>query len=128
MAASLVAAYVLYATRGVRSVLVWLVGAVLLFGLGYYLIQSGAAFLNLEELTIESVEEFYGTTRKDYDWRLARDSTVSVFTPTGAVVGFVTALARPFPWEANNLQSLMISLETVGMVSLLLGAATCIHY
>ena len=83
MAASLVAAYVLYATRAVRSVLVWLVGAVLLFGLGYYLIQSGAAFLNLEDLTIESVEEFYTEQQERTTIGGSRDSTVSVFTPDG---------------------------------------------
>ena len=113
MAASLVAAYLLYATRAVRSVIVWLVGAVLLTGLGFYLIQSGAAFLNLEEMSLEAVEGFYEEQQERTTIGGSSYATVDVFTPSGVALGFVTALARPFPWEAHNLQSLLISLETV---------------
>lgn len=113
MVASLAAAYVMYATRALRSVVVWLVGAILLVGLGYYLIQSGAAFLQLEELSLEAVESFYTEQQERTTIGGSRYSTVSVFTPTGAVVGLITAVARPFPWEAHNMQSLIISLETV---------------
>jgi hypothetical protein len=113
MVASLVAAYLLYATRAVRSGVVLTVGAALLFGLGIYLVQSGAEFLKLEELTLEAVEDFYTEQQERTAIGGSSYATVSVFTPTGAVVGFVTALARPFPWETHNLQSLMISLETV---------------
>lgn len=113
MVASLVAAYLLYATRAIRSVIVWLVGAALLAGLAYYLVQSGAAFLDLEEFSLEAVEDFYTEQQERTTIGGSRYSTVSVFTPTGAVVGFVTVLVRPFPWETHNLQSLLISLETV---------------
>ncbi len=113
MAFSLVAAYLLYATRALRSVLVWLVGAILLVGLGAYLFQSGAQFLQIEELTLESVEGFVQDQQEATSIGGSSYATVSVFTPTGAVVGFVTALVRPFPWEAHNLQMLMVSLETV---------------
>lgn len=116
MAASLVAAYLLYATRAIRSVIVWVVGAVLLLGLGYYLLQSGAAFLQLEELSLEAVEGFYTEQQARTTIGGSRYSTVSVFTPQGAVIGLVTALVRPFPWETHNLQSLLVSLETVAWV------------
>ncbi len=113
MAFSLVAAYMLYATRAVRSSIVWILGAMLLAVLGYYLFQSGTEFLKLEELSLEAVEGFVQDQQMRTTTGGSRYATVDVFTPTGAVIGFVTALARPFPWEANNLQSLMISLETV---------------
>ena len=110
---SLAAAYFLYATRAVRSAAVWLVGAVLVVGMGFYLVQSGAEFLKLETLSLESVEEFYDEQQDRTTVGGSRYTTVSVFTPAGAVIGLVTALARPFPWEAHNAQSLLTSLETV---------------
>ena len=85
----------------------------MLLGLGFYLIQSGADFLNLEEISLEAVEGFYEEQQERTTIGGSRYQTIDVFTPTGAVVGLVTALARPFPWETHNLQSLLISLETV---------------
>ncbi len=110
---SLAGAYFLYATRAVRSAAVWLVGAVVVIALGFYLVQSGAEFLKLEELSLEAVEEFYAEQQDRTTIGGSRYATVSVFTPLGAVTGFVTALARPFPWEAHNIQALFTSLETV---------------
>jgi len=117
MGASLAAAYILYATRAIRSVIVWLVGAVVVTGLAYYLIQSGTAFLQLDELSFEAVEGFVSEQQARTTIGGSSYATVSVFTPTGAVTGLVTALARPFPWEAHNLQALLISLETVGWLA-----------
>ena len=113
MVASLAAAYVMYATRAVRSLVVWLLGALLLGVLVFYLVQSGAAFLQLEELSIESVEGFYSEQQERTTIGGSRYSTVSVFTPTGFVLGLITAAVRPFPWETHNVQSLILSLETV---------------
>ena len=113
MGISLAAAYLMYATRAARSIVVWLAGAILLFSLGFYLVQSGAEFLQLEELSLEAVEGFYAEQQARTTIGSSRYATVSVFTPTGAVVGLITALARPFPWETHNVQSLLVSLETV---------------
>ncbi len=94
---SLAAAYFFYATRAVRSVAVWVVGAVLVAGMGVYLVQSGAEFLQLETLSLDSVEEFYTEQQDRTTIGGSQYATVSVFTPQGAVVGLVTALSASLP-------------------------------
>ena len=84
MGVSLGAAYMLYATRVVRSLALWVVGAAVIAGLGFYLVQSGAQFLKLEELSLGSVEEFYEEQQDRTAIGGSRYSTVSVFTPASA--------------------------------------------
>lgn len=106
-------AYFLYATKAMRSAVAWLAGGVILVGLIVVLVQSGAEFLQLEELSLEAVQEFYLEQQALTTIGGSRYKTVNIFTPSGALIGLITALARPFPWEAHNVQTLLTSFETV---------------
>ncbi len=114
LAIAMGAAYLLYSTRGQRSVLAWLVGGIVVVGLGIYMVQSGADFLELEELSTDALQARIEEQQQRTTQGGSRYETISIFTPTGLVMGLLTAAVRPFPWEANSLPILMTSLETMG--------------
>ncbi|MCC6457171.1 MAG: hypothetical protein IT328_19610 [Caldilineaceae bacterium] len=114
LALAIGASYLLYMTRGQRSILTWLVGLIVVVGLGYYTVQGGADYLHLQELSTESLQAAMVEVQENTSRGGSRYEVVSIFTPTGFVTGLVTAAVRPFPWEANSGQMLLTSLETVG--------------
>lgn len=114
LAVAMGGAYFLYSTRQNASFVNWLVGALAVGIISVYLVQSGAAFLELDELSVAGVEDRYLEQQERTFTGGSRYSTGSIFTPAGIVLGLATALARPFPWEANNLQVLIAALETTG--------------
>jgi hypothetical protein len=115
LALSIGAAYFLYSTvPGRRSIATWLVGGVAVIVLGYYMVQSGVGFLNLEDLSAESLELRIEEQQQRTSQGGSKYEPVSIFTPAGFVTGFVTTAVRPFPWEANGAPMLFTSLETIG--------------
>lgn len=114
VAISMAFAYLLYGTRGQRSVVTWLVGAVVLVVVGYYMVTAGAEFLQLKDLSVESLEARIQEQQQRTTQGGSRYKAVSIFSPTGFVVGLVTSAIRPFPWEARSVQMLFTSLETIG--------------
>ncbi|MCC6165862.1 MAG: hypothetical protein IT329_01420 [Caldilineaceae bacterium] len=100
-------------THRARSFAVWVVGGVVVALLAVALVRSGADFLRLENLSVEAVEEFYAEQQERTTGGGSSYETVDVFTPSGLAVGLVSALARPFPWEAHNPQMLIAALETM---------------
>jgi hypothetical protein len=90
-----------------------LVGLILVVGLGAFAIQAGSEFFDFEEFSQAEVETYYGDLQDRYESATGGSSfqTVSVFEPAGAVRGVITVLFRPFPWEANNIQALLSSME-----------------
>jgi hypothetical protein len=113
MAIALAAGFLVYGTTNLRNPLVWLAGGAVIAGLVIFAVQSGQEFLKMQALSVDSLEEFYEEQQQDTSTGGSRYQAVSVFTPSGAVVGLFTALARPFPWEAHNFQTLLASLETL---------------
>ncbi|MEZ4866334.1 MAG: hypothetical protein R3C14_33765 [Caldilineaceae bacterium] len=119
LALSMGAAYALYSTRGQRSVFTWLVGLVVVGGLSYYMLLNGASFLEIDELSVTAIEDRMVEQQQRTTQGGSRYAAVSIFSPTGFVVGLVTAAIRPFPWEANSLPILLTSLETMAWLVLL---------
>lgn len=105
--------FFLTVTNRVRSIIVWLVGGAIVLGLTVVLINSSADFLRLEDLSVETIEEFYAEQQVRTTGGGSSYETVNVFTPGGLAVGLISVLARPFPWEAHNAQALVASLETL---------------
>jgi hypothetical protein len=114
LALSIAAAYLLYSSRGQRSFITWLIGAVVVIALGYYMVQGGADFLKLEDLSVDSLQARIEEQQERTSQGGSRYETVSIFTPVGFINGLITAAMRPFPWEANSGPILLTSLETCG--------------
>lgn len=114
-------AYLLYSTRGQRSVVAWFVGGVTVLGLAFYMIQAGTAFLKLEELSFDSLQERMSYQQQQTTQGGSKFEAVSIFSPLGLANGLLTATVRPFPWEANSAQMLIISFETIGWLAVCWG-------
>lgn len=110
----MVAAYAFYSTRGQGSFVTWFVGGIAVIVLGYFMIQNGARFLQLEDLSFDSLQERIEYQQHQTTQGGSRYQTVSIFTPSGFVTGLLTAAIRPFPWEANSPPMLVASFETMG--------------
>lgn len=117
LAVAMGAAYLFYSMGQKASFVSWFVGALAVGAIGVYLVQSGAEFLELEELSVTAVEDRYLEQQDRTFTGGSRYSTGSIFTLSGMVLGLGTALVRPFPWEANNLQVLIAALETTGWLA-----------
>jgi hypothetical protein len=118
IALSIGAAYMLFSLRGQRSFGAWLVGGIVVVALGYFMVQGGAEFLELEDLSADSLEARIQEQQRRTTKGGSSYETVSIFTPTGFINGIVTTAVRPFPWEASGVPMLMTSLETIGWLIL----------
>lgn len=119
MILSLAVSYLPFLFRSVRNpqhLFSWLVGGAISIGLGVYVLQSGAEFLQargLDELTEEGLQQYY-YKRQSSDLRGGSSFAPSVVLGLGAVVAApVIVLLRPFPWEAHNPQAMMTALESM---------------
>lgn len=115
---SIVIAYILHSTTRERSLITWLASGIVIVLIGFYMVQSGAAFLGLDDLSPESLEAAMSEVQENTTQGGSRYKVVSIFTPTGFVIGLVTAAMRPFPWEARSGQMMLSALETIGWLYL----------
>lgn len=113
LALAMAAAFVLYGARHVRSPVAWIVGGAMIAGMAYYVLNAGTSFLGLEDLSLNSIEGFYQNLQQLTFDGGSKFTAVSALNPVGAIVGIVSSMIRPLPWEANNGQSLVASLETL---------------
>jgi hypothetical protein len=114
IALSIGAAYLLYSTRGKQSLVTWIVGAVAVAGVGYFMVQGGAEFLKLEDLSVDSLEARVEEQQQRTTKGGSSYEPISLFTPTGVIEGLITTAIRPFPWESDSGAMLLTSLETLG--------------
>jgi hypothetical protein len=116
-------AYLLSFRAGsVRRLLVWLLGASILMGLGIFLLRSAGEFLRLgdiSDISGQDVVEYYHFVQQYSSMGGSSFVPQSAVSLVGSVSGFVTVLFRPFPWEAHNLQSMATSMESVVWFGLL---------
>lgn len=110
---SMGAAYLLYGTRGQRSIVAWLIGGVVVAVVGYFMVTAGARFLQLDDLSATSLQTRIQEQQVRTMQGGSRYQPVSIFTPRGFIAGVITTAMRPFPWEANSGQMLITSLETI---------------
>jgi hypothetical protein len=94
-------------------------GGVLVMGMAaWVLTQQSAAFLGTDDISVEGVS----STLAEADRRSSQGGSaytpVSMSSPLGFPAAAVTVLFRPFPFEANNLQMLVTSLEGVFLLGL----------
>lgn len=91
----------------------------------------GSRAVGLERLDVEEVQGFIGERQTLPPGRVRRvigagESGSSAFTPvdTSSPMGLAllipTVLFRPFPWEARNANSLVASLEGMGLLAVIL--------
>lgn len=113
LAIALAAGFLAYGTTNIRNPVIWMMGGAIIVALAIFAVRAGQEFLQLQDFSLEAVEELYAEQQLDTTAGGSQYQAVSVFTPSGAVIGLLTSLARPFPWEAHNFQTLLASLETV---------------
>lgn len=113
LAIALAAGFLAYGTTNITNPIVWMLGGAVVVALAIFAVRAGQEFLQLQDVSLEAVEELYAEQQQDTTSGGSQFQAVSVFTPSGAVIGLFTSLMRPFPWEAHNLQALMASFETL---------------
>ena len=119
LALALGAAFLIRMGGGRQSPLVVAIGGVLIVVLATVMLQFGAQFLGMEDLSIQSVQAEYTDLQARDIGGGSAFTPPNVLNPLGAISGFITILFRPFPFEANNLQMLITSFESLGWLVLL---------
>jgi hypothetical protein len=109
-------AYLLsFRTGSIRRLFAWLVGAGILIGLGFYLLQSAGEFLRLGDLSDvsgETLAEYYEFRQQFSSGGGSGYAPRTVLSPAGPIYAVVTVLFRPFPWEVNSFQTMASALES----------------
>jgi hypothetical protein len=85
------------------------------------LMYIGPAIQNsfgLEEISLEDIESSMQQVQNRTTTGNSRYETMSIFSPAGFVMGIMTVLFRPFPWEAENPMVLVTALEAIVWVAL----------
>lgn len=94
-----------------------LLGLILIGTGGLLLAARLQAFFDLPTLSLEELNDF----REDVQLRTATGgsefSNVSISNPLLFPLGFISTMLRPFPWEAPNVQALIVSFEGLGLVA-----------
>jgi hypothetical protein len=76
-------------------------------------VSAGAAFLKLDELSLEALEDSYVRQQALTSQGGSEIEPTAGLSLLGLAQGTVTVLLRPFVWEADNPQNLVAALETV---------------
>lgn len=103
------------ATAGMTKV----AGVVVLIVLTIAFADRAAEYVGVEELTVAEVNETLDVRGGNTETGGSEFTPVPLTNPLGIPAAFVTVLFRPFPWEANNLQSLMASAESLALLGLI---------
>lgn len=93
----------------------WALVTVIMVG-GLVAVQQSAAFLGTEELTLGQLEQTLDTVSTNTSTGGSEFDNVRVTNPLLLPLGIVSVLFRPFPWEAPNLQALVLSLESLALL------------
>jgi hypothetical protein len=112
LAVAMAASYFLYLSRNLRRLPVLLAGAAIVGIVVFNAVQAGVDFLQLEELSLEAIEDRYELQQLRTSQGGSEIAAVSAFSVEGMARGVVTVLLRPFPWEADDPQNLVAAAET----------------
>ncbi|MDZ7673832.1 MAG: hypothetical protein U5K30_02005 [Acidimicrobiales bacterium] len=99
-----------------------IVGGLFLFAVGTFMISTFNEFFGIDEFSQESIEQEFEETSEQTSQGGSRYETPSPFSPLGYPIALVTVLFRPFPFEADNAQMLLTSVEGLVLAVLLLSA------
>lgn len=81
--------------------------------------DRAAEYIGVEELSVEGVTAAVEEAGDNTEQGGSEFTPVPLTSPLGIPAAFVTVLFRPFPWEANNLQALMASAESLVLLGLI---------
>jgi hypothetical protein len=121
VAVSGVIAFAVGRTSGAMSRKAKLAALVALAGATFYLIRIAAAYVGVDDLSVEGVSEAWEDRSGNTDSGGSSFSAQPVTGPQDLPMALVTLLVRPFPWEAGGLMPLLASLEGVlvgGLIAL----------
>lgn len=107
------AAYFLFllSKRGMKNPFTWLLAAGIIVGLVAYVIPSAQSYVGVSELTLEDLESSYQLYQGRTSGGNSGFDTYNILTPHGLIMGVITVLFRPFPWETRNPQMVATALE-----------------
>jgi len=80
--------------------------------------DRAAEFLGVDEFSVGSVTAAVDATSQRTGQGGSEFTPVPLTSPLGVPAAFATVLFRPFPWEANNVQALMASGESLLLLAL----------
>lgn len=119
VAAVLAALIVRAPDRGRRSSpVIQFVAIAALVALTAVFADRAAEFLGVDEFSVESVTAAVDATSQRTGQGGSEFTPVPLTSPLGVPAAFATVLFRPFPWEANNVQALMASAESLLILGL----------
>jgi hypothetical protein len=90
-------------------------------GATFYLIRMAAAYVGVNDLSVEGVSQAWETRSENTATGGSSFSAQPVSGPQDVPMALLTLLLRPFPWEAGGLMPLLASLEGVlvgGLIAL----------
>lgn len=90
-----------------------LLGGGLIVALAAFIIPSGGDYVGAGDLSLDELEARYEYYQDNTSQGGSRFQTYSLLNPIGWVMGPITVLFRPFPWEAGNPQMLVTALESM---------------
>ncbi|WP_156996649.1 hypothetical protein [Knoellia aerolata] len=106
-----------------RSGLLSKMGGVMVLGVAAYILTSqSAAFLGIDDFSWQAVSDTVDSASDQASEGQSAFESTPIRSPADIPGALVTVLFRPFPWEANNAQMLIQSLEGVFLIALTLKA------
>ncbi|MCB0164582.1 MAG: hypothetical protein KDI79_10165 [Anaerolineae bacterium] len=113
MVVAMGAAYLLTLPQIARkSPAVLLLGGALIVALAAFIVPSGGDYVGANEFSLDEFEARYEFYQGNTSQGGSSFQTYSLLNPIGWVLGPITVLFRPFPWEAGNPQMLVTALES----------------
>jgi len=95
-----------------QSPIVWILGVGAIVGLGGFILPRAQDYIGVQELSLEDIQSSYQYYQGNTSQGGSSFETYSILSPTGFVLGIMTVLFRPFPWEADNSQMMVTALES----------------
>jgi hypothetical protein len=95
-----------------QSPLVWILGVGGIIALAVFVLPRAQDYIGVNELSLEDIQSSYQYYQGNTSQGGSSYQTYSVLTPFGLVMGLMTVLFRPFPWEADNSQMMVTALES----------------
>lgn len=106
-----------------RPVGMAVIGAVVLLT-----VTSGAKFLGVEELSVDSIEaELDAQTERTAQGGSSYEHGGNSLNPVHLPWGLITVLFRPFPWETLSGFQLLAALESMAVIALVIGRSASLR-